>query len=177
MKYISKDKLNYSAPSSSSQIEYTSAEFGMHATESELHNAESSGVASLHSVQHNSQDLTTVLSGRKITVSFYFASRQQVNLHHLLTSIIHKNKLIYLYTLRKWEIFFKYFCSHTNRYIAAKVSFYILISYKKAQIGESQEEALSTLFVFICSAICVLCFCIVLFALNLSPMSPKTVTD
>lgn len=70
MKYISMDELNYSAPSSSSQTEHTSAEVRMHATESELQNAESSGVASLHSVQHNSQALTTVLSGRKITVSF-----------------------------------------------------------------------------------------------------------
>jgi hypothetical protein len=62
-KYILMDELNYSAPSSSSQIEQMSAEVGLHATESELQNAESSGVESLHSVQHNSK------AGRKITVS------------------------------------------------------------------------------------------------------------
>lgn len=64
MKYISIDELNYSAPSSSSQTEH-----GMHATESEQQNAGSTGVASLHSVQHHAQALTTVLSGSKITVS------------------------------------------------------------------------------------------------------------
>jgi hypothetical protein len=42
----------------------------MHAAETELQNAEMSGVASLHSIQHHAQALTTVLSGRKITVSF-----------------------------------------------------------------------------------------------------------
>jgi hypothetical protein len=65
------DELNYSAPSSPSQIAHKSAEVAKHATESEVQNPESSSVASLlHSVQHHAQALTTVLSGRKITVSF-----------------------------------------------------------------------------------------------------------
>jgi len=64
------DELNYSAPSSSYQIKQKSAGVAMHATESELQNSESSGVASLHSVQHHAQALTTVLSGKEIKVSF-----------------------------------------------------------------------------------------------------------
>jgi hypothetical protein len=68
------DELNYSAPSSSesntSQIEHKSTEVVMHATKSELQNAESSAVASLHSVQHHAQALTTEISGRKLTVIF-----------------------------------------------------------------------------------------------------------
>jgi hypothetical protein len=68
--YISMDELNYSAPFSSSQIEHKSVEVAMHATGTGLQNAETSGVASLHSAQHHAQALTTVLSGRKITVSF-----------------------------------------------------------------------------------------------------------
>jgi len=70
LKHISMDELNYSAPSSSSPTEHKSAEVTMHATESELQNSESSRVASLHSVQHHAQALATVLSEKKITVSF-----------------------------------------------------------------------------------------------------------
>ena len=70
VKYISMDELNYSAPSPSYQIEHKSAKVAMHATESELQNSESSGDVSLHSVQHHAQALTTVFSGKKITVSF-----------------------------------------------------------------------------------------------------------
>jgi len=70
LKHISMGELNYSAPSSSSHIENKSAEVAMHPTESELQNSESLRVASLHSVQHHAQAPTTVLSGKKITVSF-----------------------------------------------------------------------------------------------------------
>jgi hypothetical protein len=70
LKHISMGELNYSAPSSSSHIENKSAEVAMHPTESELQNSESLRVASLHSVQHHAQAPTTLLSGKKITVSF-----------------------------------------------------------------------------------------------------------
>jgi hypothetical protein len=62
------DELNYSAPSSSSKIEHKSVEVAMHATETELQNAEMSGAASLHSIQHHVQSLTTsafFLGGRR----------------------------------------------------------------------------------------------------------------
>jgi hypothetical protein len=70
LKYILMDELNYSVPYSSYPTEHKSAEVAMHATESELQNSESSGVTRLHSVQHHVQALTTVLSGKKTTVSF-----------------------------------------------------------------------------------------------------------
>jgi len=70
LKYNWMDELNYSAPSSSYQTEYKSAEDATHATKSELQNSESTGVANLHFIQHHARALTTALSGKKITVSF-----------------------------------------------------------------------------------------------------------
>jgi hypothetical protein len=73
VKHALMDDIHYTSSSSErnlSHTEHKSAEVVMHANINELQNAESSGVASLHSVQHHAQAFTTEPLEKMLKVVF-----------------------------------------------------------------------------------------------------------